>query len=47
MTRPHPLSPERIERTAEILSAIVGKLTIAAVLGLCVVAGAALARIGG
>lgn len=45
--RPSPFSPERIGRTAEVLNAIFGKITIAAVLGLCVVAGAALARIGG
>lgn len=45
--RPHPLSPERIGHTAEVLNAIIGKITIAAVLGLCVAAGAALARMGG
>lgn len=45
--RPSPLSPERIGQTAETLNAIVGKITIVAVLILCVVAGAALARIGG
>lgn len=45
--RPSPLSPERIGQTAETLNAIMGKVAIAAVLGLCVVAGAALARIGG
>lgn len=45
--RPSPLSPERIGHTAEVLNAIIGKITIAAVLGLCVAAGAALARIGG
>ena len=45
--RPSPFSPERIGHTAEVLNAIVGKITIVAVLILCVVAGAALARIGG